>query len=167
MIIKYTNFSDGLHEFNLSEPSKKLGLEDLFFGDVFIFCKMDKSPHQIVLDCSLSANAKYDCDRCAKESIKEVSTHFLLSFMFTKEKHKSDDFNFKMLSPEEDKIDLSADVYEYAELSLPMKKLCEEDCKGLCSKCGINLNEKSCNCVLTIENDIWAPLKSLKDKFNN
>ncbi|KAF0151446.1 MAG: hypothetical protein FD143_1925 [Ignavibacteria bacterium] len=167
MIIKYTNFSDGLHEFKLSESSKKLGLEDLFFGDIEVDCKMDKSPHQIVLDCSLTASTKYDCDRCAKETIKMVSNNFLLSFMFTKEKQESDNFNFKMLSPEEDKIDLSADAYEYAELALPMKKLCNEECKGLCPKCGRNLNEKFCNCDLTIENDIWAPLKSLKDKFNN
>lgn len=167
MIIKYTNFSDGLHQFKLSEKTTKLGLEELFFGDVEVDVKMDKSPHQIVLDCVITAYTKYDCDRCAKETIKEVKNQFLLSFMFTKEKQESDDFNFKMLSPEEDKIDLSADVYEYAELALPMKKLCEEECKGLCPKCGINLNEKSCNCDLTIENDIWAPLKSLKDKFNN
>ncbi len=167
MIIKYTNFSDGLHEFKLFESSKKLGLEDFFFGDVEVDFKMDKSPHQIILNCNLKAQTKYDCDRCAAETIKEVNNHFLLSFMFTKDKQESDDFNFKMLSPEEDKIDISSDIYEYAELALPMKKLCDEECKGLCPKCGVNLNEKPCDCDLTLKNDIWAPLQSLKNKFNN
>jgi uncharacterized protein len=167
MIIKYTNFSDGLHEFKLIESVRKLGLDESFFGDVEVECKMDKNQHQIVLDCSLSAHTKYDCDRCAVETIKEVNNHFLLTFMFTKEKQESDDFNLKLLSPEEDKINIAADVYEYAELALPMKKLCEDDCKGLCIKCGANLNKTTCNCDLSIHNDIWAPLQSLKDKFNN
>ncbi|MCX6168019.1 MAG: hypothetical protein NTX65_01665 [Ignavibacteriales bacterium] len=53
MIIKYTTFSDGIHNFQLSAPVKKLGLEELFFGNVEVDCKMDKSHHQIVLDCDL------------------------------------------------------------------------------------------------------------------
>jgi len=167
MIIKYTNFSDGLHQFNLTAKAEKLGLEDLFIDEVIVECKMDKSPHQIVLNCSLFAKVKYECDRCSKETERAVSNQFMLSYLFSKEKQVSDDFNLKIITPDEDKIDLSGDVFEYAELALPMKKLCYDDCKGMCSKCGKNLNEVSCNCDLTIENDIWAPLKSLKDKFNN
>ena len=31
-------------------------------------------------------------------------------------------------------------------LELPTRFLCREDCKGLCPKCGTNLNESTCNC---------------------
>ncbi len=31
-------------------------------------------------------------------------------------------------------------------MNLPMKVLCREDCKGICSKCGANLNKVTCSC---------------------
>ncbi len=31
-------------------------------------------------------------------------------------------------------------------LNLPMKVLCREDCKGICNRCGMNLNEGTCSC---------------------
>ena len=163
MIIKYTNFSDGVHQFKLSETAEKLGLENLFFGNINVDCKMDKSPHQIVLSCETSAKSNLVCDRCNQEYEAELKSSFVLSFLFTRSEN-TEDFNVRYLTPEQDKIDLSKDVFEYAELSIPMKNLCREECKGLCPKCGTNLNLKQCNCKIEIENDIWAPLKKLQDQ---
>jgi uncharacterized protein len=162
MIIKYTNFSDGIHNFTLSDSVANLGLENLFFGDVIVDCKMDKSPHQIVLTCETKAKTRFICDRCSEQYEAELKSGFVISFLFTKSESMEENFNVRYLSPEQDKIDIKEDVFEYAELSIPMKRLCSEDCKGLCPKCGINLNEKKCNCKFEIENDIWAPLKKLK-----
>ena len=167
MIIKYTNFSDGIHQFELTETAKKLKLEEPFFGNVQINCKMDKSPHQIVLDCDLLLHAKMICDRCAQEFESDLRSHFQISYLFSKESQKNDDYNFKFLSMVQDKIDIADDVFEYAELSVPMKRLCRADCKGLCTNCGTNLNEKKCSCKPEIVHDVWEPLKKLKDKLNN
>ncbi len=167
MIIKYTNFSDGIHNFQLSEPVKNLGLEELFFGNVEVDCRMDKSPHQIVLDCQLNVHSKLNCDRCASEFETNLTNHFKISYLFTKNKVESDEYDVKYILPDQEKINIKDDVYEYAELSIPLKKLCMEDCKGLCSHCGINLNTAKCNCKTEIINDVWEPLKKLKGKFNN
>lgn len=43
-------------------------------------------------------------------------------------------------------IDLSEAVRQYSLLAAPMKPLCREDCAGLCSRCGRNLNTGSCGC---------------------
>lgn len=167
MIIKYTNFSNGVHSFKLSESVKKLNLEEMFFGDVDLDVKMDKSSHQIVLDCDLIVKCRFDCDRCGIETEKELNNHFQISYLFSKEKVETDEYNLKFLSPEEDKIDLHEDVFEYANLSVPLKKLCSEDCKGLCPRCGKDLNKSKCNCKTEPMNDVWAPLQALKGKFNN
>lgn len=168
MIIKYTNFSDGIHEFKLSETVKNLGLGEPFFGNVDVNCKMDKSPHQIVLNCDLSIPTKMTCDRCAGEFEPILTNHFQISFLFSKDVSQEDDeYNVKFLSPEQDKINIRSDVYEYAELAVPMKKLCKDDCQGLCPHCGINLNEEKCDCKTETNADIWEPLKKLKGKFNN
>ena len=167
MIIKYTNFSDGIHSFRLSEPVKNLGLEELFFGNVEVDCKMDKSLHQIVLDCDLLVHSKLVCDRCAVEFETNLTSHFQISYLFSRETVKSDEYNVKYLSPDQEKINLKDDIYEYAELSIPLKRLCKDDCQGLCPHCGKNLNEEKCNCKYETTHDIWEPLKKLKDKFNN
>lgn len=162
MIIKYTNFSDGIHLINFEEPVEKLGLENLFFGNVIVECRMDKSPHQIVLNCEAIVNYKLLCDRCNSESDTKLKSTFLLSYLFTKGLEESDDYNLKYLSPEEDKINISKDVFEYTELAIPMKNLCSEDCRGLCPVCGQNLNQISCDCHIEKNLDIWEPLKKMK-----
>ncbi|MFA3781975.1 DUF177 domain-containing protein [Melioribacteraceae bacterium 4301-Me] len=161
MIIKYTNFSDGIHELEFVEPAEKLKLGSAFLGNVVLQCRMDKSSHQIILDCNVTAYAKLICDRCNSEFNKELHSHYFLSYLFSKSKRISDDENIKFLLPDSDKIDLTDDVVEYTKLSVPMKILCKEDCKGLCSKCGANLNEMQCKCEQQIENEVWLPLKNL------
>lgn len=52
---------------------------------------------------------------------------------------------YSIESPDEI-IDLNPDIREEIILDSPMKPLCRPDCKGLCSKCGKNLNEGKCNC---------------------
>ncbi|MEW6508113.1 MAG: DUF177 domain-containing protein [Bacteroidota bacterium] len=162
MIIKYTNFSNGIHQIIFDEPVEKVGLEELFFGNVYVDCKMDKSNHQIVLNCDAVVKSKMICDRCNSECITELNSNFQMSYIFSKGPKVSEDYNVKYLSADQDKIDISKDVCEYTELSIPMKKLCREDCKGLCPVCGINLNTDKCDCRIVKSNDIWEPLKKLK-----
>lgn len=45
-----------------------------------------------------------------------------------------------------DEIDLAPLVEEQALLALPTRPLCDEDCRGLCPRCGANLNAGSCAC---------------------
>ena len=50
------------------------------------------------------------------------------------------------LVAESEKIDLDALAWETLWTNLPLRLLCKEDCKGLCPKCGKDLNEGSCQC---------------------
>lgn len=43
-------------------------------------------------------------------------------------------------------LDISGLINALIWNNLPMKQLCREDCKGLCSVCGCNKNETVCNC---------------------
>jgi uncharacterized protein len=45
-----------------------------------------------------------------------------------------------------DEIDLTPLIAEQVMLALPTRPLCAEDCKGLCEKCGVNLNREMCAC---------------------
>ena len=59
-------------------------------------------------------------------------------------------------------IDLSDQVKQDVLLATPMKPVCTESCKGLCSICGGNLNEVHCDCSPTESPNPFAKLKSLK-----
>lgn len=57
---------------------------------------------------------------------------------------ENDDY---IIADEDGFVDLAAVFEEELLLELPAKLLCSEDCKGLCPKCGTNLNSGSCNCT--------------------
>jgi uncharacterized protein len=62
----------------------------------------------------------------------------------------------------DDQIDLNELLREQFYLALPMKPLCRDDCAGLCSQCGTNLNIGTCQCSSQWEDPRLAPLKELK-----
>ncbi|MBN1302023.1 MAG: DUF177 domain-containing protein [Melioribacteraceae bacterium] len=162
MIIKFTNYSDGIHQIEFSKKVEELDLEDPFINNVLLSCKMDKSRSQIYLSCDLSVEAHLTCDRCNAEFDRIFSNHFDSIYLFSKDEDKPDEIGVYLLHPDSDKIDLTEDVVEYTKLSLPMKILCSEDCKGLCARCGANLNEEECKCSDDQVSDVWEPLKKLK-----
>ena len=61
-------------------------------------------------------------------------------------------------------IDLGQLMREQFYLSVPMKPLCREDCRGLCAVCGTNLNRSSCDCKREWEDPRLAVLKTLKPR---
>lgn len=58
-------------------------------------------------------------------------------------------------------LDLHEAVRQYALLALPIKRLCQTDCRGLCIECGKNLNEGSCRCARSGRDARWAKLEQL------
>ena len=61
----------------------------------------------------------------------------------------------------EDQIDLGQLVREQLQLSVPMKPLCRDDCRGLCPECGINRNREQCDCTSSWQDPRLAALQSL------
>ncbi len=52
-------------------------------------------------------------------------------------------------------------VREQVLLSLPDRSLCRQDCKGLCPRCGANLNGSPCQCESTVVDPRWGALQGL------
>ncbi len=59
-------------------------------------------------------------------------------------------------------IDLDPIIREQVLLALPVSVLCREDCKGLCTVCGEDLNEKDCGCERKVVDVRLAKLKDIK-----
>lgn len=85
------------------------------------------------------------CDRC----LKPVKTKVALEFereLFAPELVTDDDIREDQHFVEEYELDVEGLLTEELQLSWPSKVLCHEDCKGICKKCGQNLNDGSCEC---------------------
>lgn len=166
MKIKISNLPVGIHEFEFEKNTDELEIDKQFIDKLILDVTLDKSLKQIVLNCNLTIFLELSCDRCTCDYKKEVNTNFLLLYVFDKKDFDEEEIDVKYLSPTEDKINITQDVIEYAKLSIPLKQLCDEDCKGLCYKCGTNLNEKKCDCTTEEINPVWESLLKMKDKLN-
>ncbi len=62
---------------------------------------------------------------------------------------------------EDGELDLAPLIRELAWLAIPMKHLCDPECKGLCPHCGADLNRESCECDEIRVDPRLAPLKEL------
>jgi uncharacterized protein len=62
---------------------------------------------------------------------------------------------------EDGEINLAPLIREHAWLAIPMKHLCDAECRGLCPHCGVNLNTDSCECEESHIDPRLAPLKEL------
>ncbi|MFN3694656.1 MAG: YceD family protein, partial [Ignavibacterium sp.] len=78
------------------------------------------------------------------------------------EPEDTEDINITYIKRETDKIDFDNDVREFAILAIPMKKLCKEDCKGLCPRCGADLNFEQCTCPKEEIDPRWEKLFTKK-----
>ena len=62
-------------------------------------------------------------------------------------------------------LDVDRLIYEEILVNWPMKVLCNDDCKGICKVCGINLNKGDCNCQRTELDPRMAAFQDVFNKF--
>ena len=167
MKIKISNLSDGIHNFNFDETVHAVNLSEPFFGNILVDAELNKSHNQLVLSTKITAKVNFDCDRCNINFNSTITNSYKMVYLIGMQPQDSDSINIAYLRADADKIILDDDVRDFALLAVPMKRLCSEFCKGLCIKCGKNLNDGDCGCVHENIDDRWLPLVELKNKLNN
>ena len=100
----------------------------------------------ITLYATIYAHVTTRCARCGKpvEYDKETDVEFLL---VRDAAGSEDDMDDDVYLVESDVVELDEILIPELLLDMEMSVLCDEDCKGLCFKCGQNLNLGSCGCV--------------------
>ncbi|EOS63535.1 DUF177 domain-containing protein [Oscillibacter sp. 1-3] len=115
-----------------------------------------------VLHLNLTARTTLDavCDRCGREFSmeKEIPYHCMLAESL--ENGESDEIELL----EDGKADLGELARTAFILGMDTKTLCSEDCKGLCSRCGADLNLGPCSCKKEIDPRLAALAKLLENK---
>jgi uncharacterized protein len=110
------------------------------------------------------------CDRCLTPALAPLAVEFDASFIpreidAGKGEHVELQAEDLLLDAYEgDAVDLDELVREQILLALPSRRLCREECKGLCPKCGADLNAGHCSCEQGEVDPRWAALADLKNK---
>ena len=123
-----------------------------------------------VADIRLRASYKGDFELLCARCVEPVATPLEGSFdLIFRPQAVDADTGERAISPDETEIGyyeesgllLEDVVREQVLLSLPPRTLCREDCKGLCPRCGQNLNSGSCNCDKSASDPRWNALRGL------
>ncbi len=103
---------------------------------------ISNSASLVRLEAEISYEFNAPCDRCGHETVRKHIVAVSKSLASSIEGEESDTI---LIVPD---MQLNLDELIYTEVitSLPMKHLCKENCKGICSKCGKNLNDGECGC---------------------
>jgi uncharacterized protein len=164
MKIKISNLADGSYDYSFSGDINEIKVVEPYFGRFKTEAVLSKYSSQIILDAKTSIKSRLICDRCASEYEKEIISSYRMVYLFEQEIPNSENEKAEIsyIHPDTERIDISEDVKDYAMLAVPMKKLCRDDCKGLCQHCGKNLNEGACGCKSEEIDPRWEPLLELK-----
>lgn len=170
MIVDVTSLRDAQTSFDFSIPPDEIdfGGETIKLKDVVkVEGNLKRGIAQTDVRGKISARIEAECSRCLQAA--EISLEFAFDAAFvtaenyTREKEaelKVDDLEVSVFDG--DRIDLTELVREQILLNLPARIFCREDCRGLCQKCGANLNLIDCNCREEEIDLRWSKLKSLK-----
>jgi uncharacterized protein len=159
------------HALKLTAPELELESSDIV--DV-IDCKVsldvDFHTGEIVVRGKAESVLKLECARCL-EPFEHRMVHNLAFVIKLARKgelngpecESSDDFF--VVSDAVEGFEIAPIVRERILLSLPLKPLCDESCKGLCPQCGVNKNTETCNCTTDRTDERWSGLMELKQRY--
>ena len=115
-----------------------------FGGDIAIKGRIKNMSGYITLDLHASVPFSTHCSRCWKEIDRTFELDFTKQVADKKVLQNEDTDDYLLI--EDGKIDIDTPLLEAIMLEFPTVFLCKEDCKGLCFKCGKDLNEVDCSC---------------------
>ena len=115
----------------------------------------------LVMTGQISTTIHGICDRCVTPFDREIL--FPIDVVLVTELANEENEDEWVFPLEGDSADLDDIVRTVFVLNLDSKLLCKEDCKGLCHRCGKNLNDGPCNCQKELD-PRFAALKQLLEK---
>lgn len=101
---------------------------------------ISRTPQGLLVEADFEGDVDQDCVRCLEPFAYRLHTQFTELFGFCGRRNVEVEFTI----PDSGYIDLAPLTRDYMILELPIKPVCRPDCKGLCTYCGVNLNETTC-----------------------
>ncbi|MDI6801549.1 MAG: DUF177 domain-containing protein [Thermodesulfovibrionales bacterium] len=131
--------------------------------------RLDKRDSEVFIKGVINGEVEQQCSRCLKQISANIRTQINVIYHpaedIAKEEHhelKGEELDTGFYR--NDIIDTDDILREQLFLNIPMKPLCSAECKGLCPKCGADLNTTKCNCEVSEIDERLAVLEQLLKK---
>lgn len=140
-------------------------------GPVVSTLFLERMGPRVLLELSLDLTVLLECDRCLATFRHAIDSHSTIVFelLAAPEEETAAAADHACSSDEMDTVFLHEpviDIYSVLDqqlfLALPEKRLCREECLGLCSGCGVDLNSTPCVCQGRAEASPFTVLARLK-----
>lgn len=158
----HLNFCEKIDSINYCDNTYKLTSPVILNG------KISKTNKGLFLDCNVEFTLIDNCARCLNEVEVKLS-YPIQGFLIKEEVDENEVEEFDVYTYINDEVDFINLIEQTLDFNLPQRVLCSEDCKGLCSTCGTNLNNEVCSCdeVANDEDVIDPRFAKLKEMFKN
>ncbi len=130
-----------------------------FNNDVDIIVFAEKIGKNYKLKIQAKTITDFVCDRCLSDYQQNFEFEVVQIYTIGSSGLEGEDIVELPMNTIE--IDISPLLNEMIILNEPIKKLCREDCRGICSGCGADLNKESCTCSHDGTDPRWAQLRKL------
>lgn len=130
--IRYKGINEGAHAYSFQINASFFSCFEnceISKGDIDINATLHKTTNTLKLDFELKGFVELICDRCSQPYNQEISNQASLLVKFSENEWEQSD-EILIVSPEDNEINISKILYEYINLSIPMKRIHPEDTDG-------------------------------------
>ncbi|HEX6309155.1 MAG TPA: DUF177 domain-containing protein [Longimicrobiales bacterium] len=135
-----------------------------FEGPVDLRADVQQAGADVVVRGRLTAPASLSCRRCLEPVAFELDEELTFLYRAGVSGVEAEAEEVYPLPERGHELDLGPAVREHVLLAVPQFVTCDEACRGFCPRCGTNLNEASCDCVVEEEDPRWAALRRLRSE---
>ena len=134
---------------------------------------LKRDSRKVLIDGEFKGQFKLNCDRCLGTISYQPEESFSIRLQPSEDRPRPAEETLLTLEElewdvyDQSSLNLAELIEEQVLISIPEKKLCSTSCKGLCQRCGVNLNTQSCLCNEEIEDHPFAVLKGIGSEFEN
>lgn len=165
---------------NIKEADNKLGLtvpfhfsakaEEIdaihesysFEGDIEVSGELAATGRGYRVSGQISCTKSFVCDRCLEQSSQQQVHQFDEEYQKRGSGYSEDNQDVNYFDG--DQLDISPMIRDVLLSDQPLNNICNADCRGLCLKCGANLNHGDCGCDRTVIDPRLAALQQLLTK---
>lgn len=154
MLLDLSRFRGGTDRLSRRFEVSQFGADDQDFrvaAPVELEVELHKDAKKVRLVGTVKTTLMTDCSRCLESFAIPLDAAFDSLFLPATENTGADEAevaseDLGVSFYRDDTIDLGEVMREQFYLALPMKPLCQPDCRGLCPVCGVNRNREVCTC---------------------
>ncbi|HEX2049367.1 MAG TPA: DUF177 domain-containing protein [Actinomycetota bacterium] len=112
----------------------------------------------------VAGDASLQCARCLAEFPAGIEVDVCELYVGPEQTVEEGEDAYRVVGTE---VHLEPMLRDALTLALPVRPLCRAECRGICARCGADLNSGPCACTEDDVDPRWAPLAALRDKLES